>query len=60
MWGAGFSYSLSKRLTLRAEYEDFGKFSAVGGPNGEVSVVGGQLGGSIRASNFALDLIWAF
>jgi hypothetical protein len=60
MWGAGFSFSINRRLTLRAEYEDFGRFSTMGGPNGAVGVAGGQLGGSIRADNFALDLIWSF
>jgi hypothetical protein len=60
MWGAGISFSVNKRLTIRVEYEDFGRFSTMGGPNGAVSVTGSQLGGSIRADNFAVDLIWSF
>jgi OmpA-OmpF porin, OOP family len=60
MWGAGLNFIINKRLTLRAEYEDFGKFAASGGPNGAVAVTGGPSSGTVRTDNFALDLIWSF
>ncbi len=48
--GLGVSYSINPKMSVRAEYEDFGKISKNGGPNG----------GSIRASNYSVSLKYAF
>ena len=48
--GVGVSYSITSKVAVRLEYEDFGKFSNNGGFNG----------GSIRVSNTSLNLQYAF
>lgn len=50
MAGVGVSYSITPRLAVRLEYEDFGKFSDNNGFGG----------GSIRANNTSLNLQYAF
>jgi OOP family OmpA-OmpF porin len=50
MAGVGVSYSITPRLAVRLEYEDFGKFSDNNGFGG----------GSIRATNTSLNLQYAF
>ena len=50
MAGVGVSYSITPRLAVRLEYEDFGKFSDGNGLGG----------GSIRATNTSLNLQYAF
>ena len=48
--GVGVSYSINPKLAVRAEYEDFGKFSKNGGSGG----------GSVRANNYSVSLQYAF
>lgn len=60
MWGVGLDYNLARHLVIRGEYENFGRFSTNGGPNGGLQLSGLPTGGSIRADNFALDLVFAF
>lgn len=50
MAGVGVSYSITPRLAVRLEYEDFGKFADTNGLGG----------GSIRANNTSLNLQYAF
>lgn len=50
MAGVGVSYSITPRLAVRLEYEDFGKFADSNGLGG----------GSIRATNTSLNLQYAF
>ncbi len=50
MAGVGASYSITPRLAVRLEYEDFGKFSDSNGAGG----------GSVRATNTSLNLQYAF
>lgn len=60
MWGIGASYAFNPHVSIRLEYEDFGKFSANAGANGGTIATGGANAGDIRASNWALDLIFTF
>lgn len=48
--GVGVSYSITPKMAVRLEYEDFGKFSKDGGVNG----------GAIRANNMSIGLQYAF
>lgn len=48
--GVGVSYSITPKMAVRLEYEDFGKFSKDGGVNG----------GAIRANNVSIGLQYAF
>ena len=50
MAGVGVSYSITPRLAVRLEYEDFGKFADNNGFGG----------GSIRGTNTSLSLNYAF
>lgn len=47
MVGVGVSYAITPKIAVRAEYEDFGKFSSGGG-------------NSIRANNFSVGLQYSF
>lgn len=47
MVGVGASYAITPKIAVRAEYEDFGKFSSGGG-------------NSIRANNFSVGLQYSF
>ena len=47
MFGVGVLYDITPKIAVRAEYEDFGKFSSGGGS-------------SIRANNFSVGLQFAF
>ena len=60
MWGVGVSYSFNTHVSLRLEYEDFGKFSATAGASGGNILNGVTHQGDIRGSNIALDLIFTF
>lgn len=48
--GVGVGYSFNKNISLRAEYENFGKFTSNGGANG----------GAIKADNWAISLLYSF
>jgi Outer membrane protein beta-barrel domain len=60
MWGLGVVYTVNKHFSIRAEYEDFGRFSTTAGINGGTVQTGGANPGDIRAENYSLDLIWTF
>ena len=49
-FGLGVNYKLSPALAIRAEFEDFGKFSKNGAING----------GAIKGNNFGLGLLYTF
>ncbi len=48
--GVGVGYSFNKNIGIRAEYENFGKFSSNGGAGGN----------AIKADNWAISLIYSF